>query len=85
MSSTEKTRVLTAYRVLKSPEPPSTTTAASSDEGFKFVASVRAASAAAAVKVAAEKAGEGTYVAIPESSWKPTRVTISQQTIVKLG
>lgn len=29
--------------------------------------------------------GSATYVAIPERSWKPIKVTVSTETVVKLG
>jgi len=81
----KKTAKLTAYRVLKFPEKPSQNSASGVTQGYKDAGEVNAASAAAAVRRIAETAGAGTYVAVPESSWKPVSVTVETQTVIKLG
>lgn len=89
MATTEKTRTLTAYRVLKLPPKPaaipSGSTASSSFPGYQDVGGVDAHNAAAAIRTIAAKAGAGTYVAVPESSWKPLTVTVETQTVIKVG
>lgn len=90
----EKTRVLTKYRVLKFPTPSTQTitsgaagssVTASAGQGYTDVGRVAAINAGAAIRELGEKNGQGTYVAIPESSWKPQTVTIETQTVVKLS
>jgi hypothetical protein len=77
-------KTLTAYRVLKFSAPPSVNNASSAQPGYQDVGGVTAANAQAAIKTIAEKNGAGTYVAVPESSWKPVTVTVETQTVIKL-
>jgi hypothetical protein len=47
--------------------------------------SCRAASAEAAIRLSIADENPGTYVAIPSRSWKPIKVTVTRQTVIKLG
>lgn len=84
-----KTASLTAYRVLKFPaavHQPNDHTSMSGDlDGYKDMGGTEATNAHAAVKIIAEKAGAGTYVAVPATSWKPVSVTVESVTVIKLG
>jgi hypothetical protein len=55
------------------------------DGRYASVETVTATSATAAIRKAAENAGAGTYVAIPERSFTPTKVTVETKQTVKLG
>jgi cell division septation protein DedD len=52
---------------------------------YEPVETVTATSAVAAIRKAAENAGAGTYVAIPERSFTPTKVTVETKQTVRLG
>src|SRR3990172_9362937 len=49
---------------------------------WKYVRTIEAASAAAAIRAVAE--GAATYVAVPARSWKPLRVRSETQTVLRL-
>lgn len=57
------------------------------DSGWREVELVRAANTDAAIEQAAKKTKlAGAYVAVPERNWHPVPgVTVSQETVVKLG
>lgn len=74
----------TTYRVLKFPAPQNATSSSSVTNGYQDVGSVAATNAFAAIKILAEKAGAGTYVAVPDSSWKPVTVTVETQTVIRV-
>jgi hypothetical protein len=65
----------TKYIVLQGSEDGTTWALAGASKG----------SADKAIKAAAHADGNGTYVAIPARSWKPVKVTVSTETVVKLG
>lgn len=50
---------------------------------YKTFATLEANSAPEAIRLSAKLAG--TYVAVPERSFVPTKVTIETQTVVKVG
>jgi hypothetical protein len=56
-------------------------------ENWTIVArDIEAANVAAALRKHAETNDKGgTYVAVPARSWKPVKVTVEQQTVVKVG
>ncbi len=77
----------TTYRILKFPPKPQGNTASSGmlpHTGLKDLGTVKAANASAAIRAIGEKEGEGTYVAVPENSWKPATVTVEQTTRIRL-
>jgi hypothetical protein len=89
-----KTATKTAYVVLKYPATEAAKAAtdaltggtqARPPSGIQDVATVEAASATAAIRSVVEKHGAGKYVAVPARSWKPVKVTVEQQTVVKVG
>jgi hypothetical protein len=56
------------------------------ENGWRQAGACIATSADAAVKQAATAtSAAATYVAVPERSWKPVKVTVSQETRVTLG
>jgi hypothetical protein len=56
------------------------------DGSWDRVDGVEAHSAEAAIRThVAQAKTTGTFVAIPERSWKPTPVTVETQTVVKVG
>lgn len=56
------------------------------DEGDGYVESgtYTAASATQAIRAAADKFGDGHYVAVPARSWKPRSVKVETTKVVKL-
>lgn len=72
----------TSYIVLKRASVPENTMTA--DTGWHVVTGAfEGVSAPAAIKAAAEKSGNGEYVAVPSRSWQPVRVQVEQKTEVK--
>lgn len=86
MSTTEKTRVKTAYVVLRrSQRALAGTDATNQNNGaWEDVATIEANNATEAIRTAAKKQ-EGEYVAIPARSFSPVKVTVETKTLVKLA
>ena len=85
MAAEKAVRDLTAYRVLKFPQKPDQNSANSVTNGYQDVGGVKASNSGAAIRTIAEKAGAGTYVAVPESTWNPVTVTVETQTVIRLN
>jgi hypothetical protein len=55
------------------------------EDSYSRIGNYTATSATAAIRKVAEEAGPGTYVAIPERSFAPTKVTVETKQTVKVG
>ena len=64
----------TLYRVLRLDE-----------SGWQVRSAVEASNADFAIRLVAADDGAGTYVAIPERSWKPRKLTVESRPIIKLS